>query len=717
MCLPCILVCLGEGAGSARAWEGFAWDVWHQISGAQRPQLSSPQAGKHELFPLLRVDDRAPDTIQTIAAWESKRDRILAVLGELIGQGTDLRPVPPYVDSLGQEDLDTYVRHHLRIATEPDDWIPAYLLVPKPVPTRPTPTMIVLHQTVPQGKEEPVGICMTHDIDFAVDLVQRGFVCIAYDAIGFGARTPPGAEPYAGAHDFYRRHPQWSFFGKMIWDFRQVVNYLETLPYVDRYRIGTMGHSHGAYGSIVCAAYEPRISAVVASCGFTTLRTDPTPQRWSHLTALLPRLGFYLAEIDATPIDWHEIVSCLAPRPYFHFQTLDDEVFPATANQVPMMAELRQVYGLYGCADWLRAQVVPGNHGIPRAVREAAYEWLSAVLPVRPDVGALRAQAPTSVAHWQAWRSMLLELVLRDIGPITPPALPATYETLSTAAGDGYERIEVRYLVAADEPVSAYLLMPTSSADQLPGMVVFHQTTAAGKREPVGLEGQESLFFAAELARHGYVVLVPDSITAGERVVGGAPFETSAVYQRYPRFSALGKMIQDGRRAIDILQAVPRVDRARIGVMGHSLGAEEALFVAALDDRVQAAVASCGFAPLGVEQNVERWARDHWFSYLPRLRVDLRAGRPPAWDFDLVVRLVAPRGYFHYQTSADTIFPEAAAAQPMVESTRAVWRLYQANDRLHCLLEPGGHDMPREARQAAYRWLDQVMGLAGAGKR
>jgi hypothetical protein len=133
------------------------------------------------------------------------------------------------------------------------------------------------------------------------------------------------------------------------------------------------------------------------------------------------------------------------------------------------------------------------------------------------------------------------------------------------------------------------------------------------------------------------------------------------------------------------------------------------LFVAAFDDRVKAAAASCGYAPFKVETNPSRWARDHWFSYMPRLRADLRADRLPAWDFDDVIRLVAPRGYFNYQTTKDEIFPQAGAAHPMTLSTREIWRLYGAVDKLKSRLDPGPHDIAPEGKAEVYGWLDSLL--------
>jgi dienelactone hydrolase len=693
---------------SGVAWEGFTHDAWREISAATPPVIASPQAGHSELIPLMQSDEGGP--IRSIQAWETKRDRILSVLQELIGEPTPFDPVPPYAEVLGETDQGDHLRRHLRIATEPDDWIPAYLLIPKNLPDKPMPAMIVLHQTQSPGKREPLGLVGDPDMAFAKELVKRGYLCIVPDVIGFGERIPEGTDPYHGALDFYRKHPKWTFFGKMIWDFKQVVNFLETLPEVDPYRIGSIGHSHGAYGTIMCSIFEPRISAAIASCGFNTLRTDPNPNRWSHLTALLPPLGFYVDDIKTAPFDWHEVVACLAPRPYFNWATLADDIFPNTDNLAGIYDQLHEVYGLYGAADSFEGHLVPGKHAFPVAKHGLAYDWLDRVLSPRVNTSEHRAQFPESAEQWEKLRQEIKQTLLDDIGPIDPPAgLGDDHEVLGSRNREGYVEKKIAYEVDPETRIEAYLLLPDARQEKAPGIVVYHQTVEEGKEEPAGHSGRESLQFGPELARRGYIVLIPDSITAGGRITESGPYNTEDFYRAYPNLSAMGKMIQDGRRAVSILAGVPGVDPDRIGTVGHSLGAEEALFVAAFDDRVKVAGSSCGYAPLAVEKTPERWARDHWFSYLPKVRIDLRAGRKPAWDFEEVVRLVAPRGFFNYQTREDDIFREGIAAHAMVLSCRGIWRFLGEPDLLRSRLDPGPHDIAPEGREEMFAFFDEVL--------
>lgn len=712
------LVC--SASSFTLAWEGHDWDEWRLATGAMKPEIESPQAGVAELLPLMVSEGEDSPRIDSIRGWETKRDRILGVLQKLMGEPTNLASTPaPEAERLGESDQGTYTRVHLRIRTEPDDWIPAYLLIPKKPLGAPSPTMIVLHQTVAQGKDEPAGIKGDPELDLAHELAQRGFICLVPDAIGFGERIPPGAEPYATAREFYKRHPRWSFFGKMAWDTQRIVDYLVTLPEVDPYRIGIIGHSHGGYGSIIGAAFEPRISAVVVSCGFTSLRHDDRPDRWSHLTALLPILGFYLDDIKSAPIDWHEIIATIAPRPMYLWIPTDDKVFPHTMELWnPLMKLSTAIYNLYGQAHAVERRFARAGHAFTRTERMLAYDWLSINLPVR-DTANWRN---TSKVEWETKRELVerrieLDLVstsltdhLTNFGSLLSSQKTLAIEELSSRPRDGYTERLIAYTgYPFFQRTSAYLFLPDDSYGTSPAVVVFHQTTDAGKEEPAGHAGRTSLHFGPELARRGYIVLIPDSICAGERIMKSGPFDTRTFYEWRGSSSAMGHMVIDARRAIDVLQSLPEVDPDRIGVMGHSLGAEIALFVAAFDERVKAAVASCGFAPFAAEKNLERWARDHWFSYMPRLRIDLRAGRLPAWDFDDVIRLVAPRGYFNFQATDDEIFPEGEAIHPLILDSKPLWAMYGAEENLVSITRPGPHDVPDDIKAQMYAWLDRML--------
>jgi dienelactone hydrolase len=357
-------------------WPGHEWARWKEVTTWKRIDLPTGQEGRKDLMPLLGGQTEAAKPINSIAGWESRRAELAEAITAILGASETMQIPDVEVKVLGEEQLADHTRRHLRIRSETEDWIPAYLLLPRPMPEGKLPAMLCLHQTVAWGKREPCGVEGDRELAFALELVRRGYVCLAPDAIGFGERIPAGTQPYHDSIEFYRRHPQWSFMGKMNWDVARAIDYLETLPFVDPQRMGCIGHSHGAYGSLFAAAFEPRLSAVIASCGFTTFRSDPSPHRWSHATALIPQLGTYLPVVADIPFDWHHVCALTAPRPMFIWYATQDTIFPKTDNLELVFQDVRSLYELYGARDSLTWTAFDGPHKIPADGRHAAYDWL-----------------------------------------------------------------------------------------------------------------------------------------------------------------------------------------------------------------------------------------------------------------------------------------------------------------------------------------------------
>jgi len=277
---------------------------------------------------------------------------------------------------------------------------------------------------------------------------------------------------------------------------------------------------------------------------------------------------------------------------------------------------------------------------------------------------------------------------------------------VSTEQLPDYERRLMEYTVDTDERVKAYLCVPDRKPPW-PGVLVLHQTVPQGKREPAGLEGSPTLAFGADLAGRGYITLSPDSITAGERVDSFGPFDTRGHYLKHPNLSAMGKMLLDARRALDVLAQVQGVDPNRLAAIGHSLGAEEALMLAAFDERVKTTVASCGYATFKADTNRFCWCRDRWFSYMPKLRPLFLRGRLPHWDWDNVLSLIAPRMLYQHTTENDDIFPASKSAYQVGEDVRSYWQLYNRPDNLMNVLKPGKHGISPETLDEIYQWLDK----------
>src|SRR5439155_20756940 len=118
---------------------------WKKVTTCKRPTLATDQAGRPEHIPLS--DGRPGDTnrADSVKAWEARRKQFASAIRLVLGAPTNLSPPPLEVRELVVEELESYTRRHVLIQSEPDDWIPAYLLVPKPLRETRRPAMICLH--------------------------------------------------------------------------------------------------------------------------------------------------------------------------------------------------------------------------------------------------------------------------------------------------------------------------------------------------------------------------------------------------------------------------------------------------------------------------------------------------------------------------------------------------------------------------------------------
>ncbi|HXX93677.1 MAG TPA: alpha/beta fold hydrolase, partial [Planctomycetota bacterium] len=202
-----------------------------------------------------------------------------------------------------------------------------------------------------------------------------------------------------------------------------------------------------------------------------------------------------------------------------------------------------------------------------------------------------------------------------------------------------------------------------------------------------------------ELARRGFVVLAPDYPNFGDYSID--------VYAR-GWASATRKGIWNHQRAVDLLESLPEVDPGRIGVIGHSLGGHNSIFVALFDPRIRAVVTSCGFNafPKYMGGNLKGWSHR---GYMPRIG-DLYGWDPSRMPFDFTELLaaLAPRPVFVNAPLHDANF-EVSGVRDCLEAARPVYRLFGAEEALVAVHPDCAHDFPPEVRSQVYAWLERVL--------
>jgi len=258
-----------------------------------------------------------------------------------------------------------YTRRHILFQTEPDDFVPAWLLLPDR-PHRKRPAALCLHQTTRIGKDEPAGLGGRPNLHYAKELALRGWVALAPDYPNFGEyRCDPYARGYASATM------------KGVFNHARAVRLLQSLAEADARRIAAVGHSLGGHNALFLAAFEPRVAAVVTSCGFTSFRRymGGDLRGWSH-AGYMPRIAAeFGCDPARMPFDFPDVLALIAPRAVFVNAPLEDSNFDVRGVRECLDA----VRGLFPRGR-LAAEFPACGHDFPEAVRRKAWEWLERVL-------------------------------------------------------------------------------------------------------------------------------------------------------------------------------------------------------------------------------------------------------------------------------------------------------------------------------------------------
>lgn len=312
---------------------------------------------------------------------------------------------------------------------------------------------------------------------------------------------------------------------------------------------------------------------------------------------------------------------------------------------------------------------------------------------------------------WREKREDIKRRFRENIG--IPPFARNTrsIETIDSVESQWYTRSKIRYLVGDCEEIRAHLFVPTGIANKAPAILALHQMNGLfGKDEAAGLRGCPDFAYGEELARRGYVVLVPDYLTMGERVFPGKEIVDSLpFYEKYPDWSMVGKDIEDSVAAIDVLLTFEFVDPARIGAIGHSHGGFNTMLVLAMDERVAVGVSNCGMSVISVEEKCLEWSSDDEYIYFPKLRKYLLEKKDLPFDLNEVAALIAPKPWCNISAYYDRTMGNQEFLAGVGVQLNQVYKLYGKQNHFGFFMHGNDHSFPEYARSLAYEWLGRFL--------
>lgn len=162
---------------------------------------------------------------------------------------------------------------------------------------------------------------------------------------------------------------------------------------------------------------------------------------------------------------------------------------------------------------------------------------------------------------------------------------------------------------------------------------------------------------------------------------------------RHPEWTGLGKWVWDAQRLLDYIETRPEMDRTRIGIIGHSLGAKMALYAAAMDERIRSVVFSEG----GIGFKMSNYD-DYW--YLGEALSKFPAGT----DQHELIALIAPRPFL--LIGGDEY--DGPQSWHYINAARAVYRIQEKPENIGYFNHHKGHSPTPEAIWHAMRWLEQL---------
>lgn len=290
-------------------------------------------------------------------------------------------------------------------------------------------------------------------------------------------------------------------------------------------------------------------------------------------------------------------------------------------------------------------------------------------------------------------RRQLHEMLGLDPLPERTPLMPVVTGTLDHA------EFTVEKLHFQSRPglyVTGNLYVPKGLAKPAPAVLY---VCGHGNTVKNGVSyGSKSVYqhHGAWFARHGIICLIIDTIQLGE--VQGLHHGThhKGMFWWYSRgYTPAGVEAWNGIRALDYLQSRKEVDGTKLGVSGRSGGGAYSWWIAALDERITAAVPVAGITDLRnyvVDGKVEGHC-DCMFMV-----------NTYQWDYATVAALVAPRALLLTNTDDDPIFP-LDGVERVHWQAKKIYSLLGVPKNLGLQISWGGHYDTQELQVAAFRWF------------
>ena len=320
------------------------------------------------------------------AKWKAQARHVLAECMQ------NLQPAPKAyaMEVTDREQRDGYEARKIRFNLSEWSRVPAYLLVPEG--EGPFPAIVLLHDHGAHfsiGKEKMVRpfhvapevmedadqwASQCYDGQYVGDyLARHGYVVLAVDALFWGERGRKEGTSYdaqqALASNFLQMGASWGAFINV--DDMRSAEFLASLPFVDKERVGSLGFSMGAYRSWMLAALTDVVRASASICWMNTTEhlmtlTNNQNKGGSAYAMLIPALRRYL--------DYPHVASIACPKPTLFFNGTRDKLFPIEGVR-DAYQEMEAVWQSQGASDHLVTKLWDEKHFFNKEMQKETLEF------------------------------------------------------------------------------------------------------------------------------------------------------------------------------------------------------------------------------------------------------------------------------------------------------------------------------------------------------
>lgn len=699
--------------------------AWQTRFGAARPDFQALRtfAG---LPPLLEFYDGRP--VRTADQWQQRRAELRRLLCEYF-LGTPPKQIPQ--------------RKQVRVLAETRQGASVSRQIELTFATTPE-VSITIEILSPEGPGPfPVLFTQTNHRRWGLIALARGYMVCIY----------PGADIDDQSDKFLPVYPEcdWARLLRRAWTASRALDYVLTLPEVDRRRVAITGHSRNGKQSLIAGAMDDRFTAVISSSsgvgGAVAYRfgserafdesVEFMTRNQTTGTWFSQRLRWFTGRENKLPTDNHALLGLIAPRHCLISTAHNDGCDQSFSAEQSYLAA-REVYRFAQRPEALRILWRPGGHETCAQVIESYMDWCDFAFGRSPK------GLPEVLIHqfdWDAWRRR---------GQPAPPARDAdvrrriawglgeepprqttpggSYGIAASHVSEMLDRGRVsdkmgRASVNFGEYVAGDLYYPKNAKGPLPVVIWLHPYSYNLGYNGAYMIGPRIQQF---LPSKGVAVLAFDQIGFGARL-----HEATNFYERYPRWSRLGKMVRDVRAAVDLLtlagqpgagrpsedkpKELPPIDAKRIYLLGYSLGGTVALHAAALDSRIAGVACFAGFTPMRTDTEAQPTGglRRFWQWHGLQPQLGLFQGREAElpYDFDDLLRLVAPRPCLVVAPRHDRD-ANPADVDRTIESVRSAWGDRGAAEKLTYQTPDDYSRFQSDQQEAFWKWFEKIVAPA-----